>query len=170
MNEYDIRFMEMARQVSKKSDDPNKKVGAVIVNLEMGIVSTGFNNIPLGIKDREEILNNKDYKNQCIIHAEKEAIISVSTRAALLGCSIYVYPLPPCAQCASLIIWSGISRVIFPKVDKSSSWHKSVSFGKKLMIGAGLELVEVDSAIEDLRTMHGRLWMPKGLKVLETGK
>lgn len=147
MNEYDIKFMELAQQVSKKSDDPRKKVGSVIVNPEGGIVSMGFNNIPLGIKNREKILSNKEFKNRCIIHAEEHAIISTNIRAALLGCSIYVYPLPPCERCASLIVYSGIRKVVFLEVDRSSSWYKPGLLAQELMSDAGLKLVKIEQSV-----------------------
>ena len=148
INEHDSIFMWKAHRVSSISDDPSKKVGAIIGYPDGSIVGMGFNDLKPGTENREEILNNKEHKNKIIIHAERNAIDNVrnSLNFSSMGlkmCSIYV-SFAPCEECAKYIIQAGIGRVVFPKMDPSSSWWESAERAKELMRNAELELVEVE--------------------------
>ena len=106
-------FFKIAQVVSEQSKDPSTKVGAVIVTSDKQIVSTGYNGFPVGIDDSEEKYNDRPTKLKYVVHAEANAI----TRAAKQGiklnkCSMFV-TLPPCMNCAKLIIQSGINQVCF---------------------------------------------------------
>ena len=149
INEHDRILMEKAEILSRMSDDPRKKVGAIIGYPDGSIVAMGFNDLELGTKNREKILNNKELKNEIIVHAERNAIENASnalnsSAINLAVCSIYV-SFAPCEECAKCIIQAGIRRVLFPRMDNSSSsWWKSAERAKKLMRNAGLEFVEVE--------------------------
>ena len=146
INEHDRILMEKAEILSRMSDDPRKKVGAIIGYPDGSIVAMGFNDLELGTKNREKILNDKKLKNEVIIHAERNAINNASNSSAinLAVCSIYV-SFAPCEECAKCIIQAGIRRVLFPKMgDPSSSWWESAERAKELMRNAGLEFVEVE--------------------------
>lgn len=107
---WDLRFMEMARLVSTWSKDPSTKVGAVIAAPPNRFVSPGFNGPPHGMPDSREVLENRALKLQCTIHAEENAILFA--RRPLEGCTMYVYPVPPCGTCAAKILQVGITRVV----------------------------------------------------------
>lgn len=114
MNEkWDWRFMNIAKEISTWSKDPSSKIGAVIVNDEKRILSTGYNGFPKGIDDSEERLNDREQKYPLIIHAELNVLMNalyngVSVRDATL----YVYGLPVCGDCAKPVTQSGIKRVV----------------------------------------------------------
>lgn len=139
----DIMFMVATEITSWRSKDPNKQVGAIIGCPDGTIVAKGINDLPPGIKNREKILNNREAKLRCIIHAEKNAILNAREKD-LIGCSIYVYPLPPCADCAEEIIRANIKRVVSPVIDQSSKWWESTELGKRRMKNAGLDVVEFE--------------------------
>lgn len=146
INEHDMILMRKAEMLSCMSDDPRKKVGAIIGYPDGSIVAMGFNDLEPGTKNREKILNNKELKNEIIVHAEKNAINNAlnSSTINLAVCSIYV-SFAPCEECAKCIIQAGIMRVLFPKMDNSSSsWWESAEQAKELMRNAGLEFVEVE--------------------------
>jgi dCMP deaminase len=119
-SKWDIRFLDLAKLVSSWSKDPSTKVGAVIVDSKNRIVSIGFNGFPHKIKD-DVRLQYRDMKYNRIIHAECNAIMFANK--PLEGCTIYTYPFQPCSTCASMIIQSGISRVVtLPLKEEYDRW------------------------------------------------
>lgn len=128
-------FIGLAQYVSTASKDPSTKVGAVIVDSERRVVSLGYNGFPRGISDTEERLNNRDIKYKIIIHAERNALLF--SRSCIKGCTIYTYPMMPCAVCASMIIQSGIKKVVAPKSD-NPRWIQDMEISTKLFEEAGV--------------------------------
>ena len=125
---WDQRFIELAEVVSTWSKDPKKQVGAVIVDKFNRIVSTGYNGLPRGIPDTPELLLNQELKLPAIIHAEVNAILFA--KADLTDCTLYT-TLPTCTPCSSLIIQSGIKRVVCKKYNNpSSKWCESFEQAK----------------------------------------
>ena len=79
-----------------------------------------------------------------IIHAEANAILFAHQR--MNGMTLYTTPFQPCSRCASLIIQSGISRVISYEIDDSNDlfenrWTNSFKLAKELFDEAGVELL-----------------------------
>jgi len=126
MNKWDKRFMELAKHVSGWSKDPSTKVGCVIADSKNRIVSIGYNGFPTNVNDSPELYENRDMKLQRTIHAEANAIMFA--KQDLEGCSIYVWPLPSCANCTATIIQAGIKRVIAPKPTKEQEERWKDSF------------------------------------------
>jgi dCMP deaminase len=137
MADWDARFLEMAILVSKWSKDPSTKVGAVITRGKF-VVSLGFNGHPAGVADSADRLEIRENKYRTIIHAEINAILSAGK--PLQGCTLYVWPFMPCSQCASIIIQSGIRRVVTVPSD-SERWAESFQCTEQLFREAGVELV-----------------------------
>jgi dCMP deaminase len=102
-------FINIANAVSLKSKDANTKVGAVIVDSNSRIVSTGYNGPAMGVVDLPERLT-RPQKYQYFIHAELNAIIFA--KCDLTGTTLYS-TLQPCVSCMSAIIQSGITTIIF---------------------------------------------------------
>jgi len=75
MTKWDVRFLELAKQIASWSKDPSTQVGCVVVGPDREIRSTGFNGLPRGIEDTEERLNNREMKYPLICHAEENAIM-----------------------------------------------------------------------------------------------
>lgn len=107
---WDMRFAQLAKLVSLWSKDPSTKVGSVIVRPDKTIASVGFNGFPKGIPDLPEWYADRDIKYNVVKHAEENAILFCHEN--LSGCTLYVYPLPPCSVCAGDIIQRGIKRVV----------------------------------------------------------
>ena len=102
-------FLELAKTVSTFSKDPSTKVGAVIVDDDNRVISIGYNGFPKGLRD-DHRLDNRDLKYDMVVHAEANALLFAN--APTKGCTIYTWPFQPCSRCASLIIQSGIRRVV----------------------------------------------------------
>ena len=140
LRDWDTRFLDLAEHVSKWSKDPSTKVGAVIVDSQRRIVSTGYNGFPVGVMDSYDRLTNRDNKYEMIIHAEANAILFAHQR--MNGMTLYTTPFQPCSRCASLIIQSGISRVISYEIEESKNrWSDSFKLAKELFEEAGVELL-----------------------------
>lgn len=109
MNKWDKNFLELAKTVSTFSKDPSTQVGAVIVDDDNRVISIGYNGFPKGLRD-DHRLDNRDLKYDMVVHAEANALLFAN--APTKGCTIYTWPFQPCSRCASLIIQSGIRRVV----------------------------------------------------------
>lgn len=141
-NIWNCRFMDMAHLVATWSKDPSSKVGAVIVDANRRIISTGYNGLAIGVEDSIERLTNRDIKYKIILHAEENAIMFA--KRDLSGCSLYVTTLPPCAHCASLIIQSGIKTVYACKSEIPERWKESYDLTTAMFNESGVKLVFLD--------------------------
>ena len=132
----------MAKHVSKLSKDPSTQVGAVIFDPKRRLVSAGYNGLARGVKDTPERLTDRSVKYKMIIHAEKNAITFAT--APLGGCTLVVTH-PCCAQCAALIIQSGIAHVMWPRptVEFRSRWADEYQLAKQQFEEAGVIVEEV---------------------------
>ena len=140
LRDWDTRFLDLAEHISKWSKDPSTKVGAVIVDSQRRIVSTGYNGFSVGVMDSYDRLTDRDTKYEMIIHAEANAILFAHQR--MNDMTLYTTPFQPCSRCASLIIQSGISRVISYEIEESKNrWVDSFKLAKELFDEAGVELL-----------------------------
>lgn len=143
ISEWDRRFLALASHISSWSKDPSTKVGAVISDLNMRVISLGFNGPPRGIND-ERALKDRETKYATTIHAEENAILFASQ--PLQGYFLYITHLP-CSNCASKIIQVGISRIICPSPteDMLSRWKNSFDLSQQILQEAGVKLDIVKS-------------------------
>lgn len=103
-------FIEIAKVVAKRSNDPHTKVGAVLVK-DSRILGIGYNGAP-----RDFTLNfnwNTPEKYNYVIHAEMNAIANASAIGAnVTGSDIYL-TLSPCHECMKLLIQYQIRNVYY---------------------------------------------------------
>ncbi len=124
MNKWDVRFMELTKQVGSWSScfQAGRHVGAIIVR-DKRVIATGYNGAPAGIEscvDKGECLrrklnipSGKQHELCYAVHAEQNAIIQaakygISVSGATLYCTHQ-----PCVICAKMIINAGIARVVY---------------------------------------------------------
>jgi dCMP deaminase len=141
MEKWDKRFVELSEFVSKWSKDPNAQVGAVVVSPRGGAVSTGYNGFPIGVEDSADRLEDNALKQELVVHAEQNALISAGSKAE--GATIYVWGKPVCAHCAGAIIQAGIKRVVAlnpTSVSKDSKWHKTGKLSLKMFEEAEIKV------------------------------
>ncbi len=117
---WDNRFLAMALTVSQWSKDPDHQVGAVIVDKLNRVISVGYNGPPrgvvdIGLEEKTKVLRS--------IHAELNAVLN--SNIGIEGCTLYVYPFSPCAQCAAAIIQKGISRIVYKTDTQLRTWKAS---------------------------------------------
>lgn len=136
MGKWDARYLELARHVSGWSRDPGTKVGAVIARPDKSVASLGFNGLPRGVIDSPGRLHCRQTKLAMTLHAEENAVLSAHER--LEGCTLYVWPMPPCSHCAAVVIQAGITRAVAP--EPGDRWRESCELGRSMMLEAGLEV------------------------------
>lgn len=126
---WDEYFLTIASAVATRAKCRRRQVGAIIVDSERRLVSSGYNGFPAGIPDClegncprgltrvGEIPPDSPYTDPngpgfCpATHAELNALL-VSTKSSK-GCTIYVTH-SPCPDCQRLIASAGIIRVVWP--------------------------------------------------------
>lgn len=147
---WDRKYLELARHVSGWSKDPSVKVGAVLVNYRERREFIGYNGFPEGVLDLPERYEARDTKLKLIVHAEVNALFKAGSSAR--GGILYVYPsfaLPPvCNDCAKICILSGIKEVVGytpdPENDRVKRWADSIAISKKMFEEAGISWRNLD--------------------------
>ncbi len=132
----------MANHVSLLSKDPSTKVGAVIFDEKRRLVSAGYNGFARGVQDKDERLLDRETKYKLTLHAEKNAIMFAT--GPLDGATIVVTH-PCCAQCAALVIQSGIKHVVWPRPSKDflSRWADDYAYALAQFTEAKVGVTEI---------------------------
>lgn len=135
--EYWIKQVEL---IAQRSRDAQMQVGAVAVDSENRLCSTGYNGFPRGIENTEDRwLRSTKYK--FVVHAEINLIANaVRTGVRLENCTIYL-SIPPCTECAKAIIQSGFKKVIYQKLPNPDS-PLDYKHSFNLLKEAGVEITQ----------------------------
>ena len=146
MDKWDDRFINMAQMVATWSKDPSTQVGAVITYPDHRVISVGFNGFPKGTSDDKSLYENREEKYRRVIHAEKNAILFAKGHD-LAGCILYVVPMPPCSQCAGMIIQSGITRVVTntPTPEQFLRWKDDIHTSQRMFFEANVQMDYYDA-------------------------
>ena len=133
---WDEYFMSISYISAMRSKDPNKKVGACIVDNKNRIVSIGYNGLPFGCSDNlfpwVKSKNWFDSKYPYVCHAEANSILNTNGKSTE-GCKMYT-TLFPCNECTKLIIQSGIKTVHYNEYKKNEASRAS----KRMLDAAGI--------------------------------
>ena len=128
-------FLDSAHRCAIQGTCLRRRFGAVIVDDNNTIISTGYNGAPVGQKDclehgfcwREEnnIKSGTAYEKCKSVHAEQNAIIQAGKKAR--KCTLYLTGIDvksgkcvhvlPCFLCSKMILNAGISKVIIKTED-----------------------------------------------------
>ena len=124
---FDDFFMAVAVLSSHRSKDPINATGACIVDSANRIIGTGYNGFPVGCSDdalpwgSSSSSTNSESNNWLhtrfpyAVHAEVNAILNKCT-SDCNGARLYTQKFP-CADCAKVIIQSGIAEVVYAEDD-----------------------------------------------------
>lgn len=106
-------FDNLSQVIKTKSNDTNYQVGAIIVDKDNSIVSTGYNGFPRGVPDDKPDRHEKPEKYFWFEHAERNAIYNAAKMGSSTdGCTMYITSPIPCADCTRAIINAGIKKVV----------------------------------------------------------
>jgi dCMP deaminase len=141
---WDNRFLGLARHVAQWSKDPSTKCGTVIVDANRIVVGIGYNGFPRGVNDSPARYADRDTKYKFVVHAEANALMN--SNGSVRGCTAYVWPVPPCAECTKLLIQSGISRVVSlaPHSKFYERWEDSITAASEMLAEAGVDDVWIE--------------------------
>ena len=101
--------MSIAEVVAKKSKDPWRQVGAVILREDNSIASVGYNGFPQGV---EEDWSSREERSKFVIHAEQNALRYTSPGEG----KILISTTLPCRDCLKAIAAYKIKRVLYKDV------------------------------------------------------
>jgi dCMP deaminase len=137
---WDQRFLDLARHISCWSKDPSTQVGAVAVR-DRRVLATGYNGFPRGVADLPGRLADRNEKLLRTVHAEANIIAQAARNGVSLDrATVYVWPFLPCSTCCTLLIQSGIKRVVVPDMPIPDRWLESFDMSQKMFKEAGVEL------------------------------
>ena len=140
MTDWDSRWLAVAKLFASFSKDPSTGVGAVAVDSRKRLVASGFNGLSRRVEDSQERLHNRTTRYSLTVHAEINMLISAER--SLRGCTVYLWPMPPCSQCAAALIQAGISRVVAPAPHPqlAERWGESIELAIMAMREAGVKV------------------------------
>jgi dCMP deaminase len=115
-------WLRVADTIANRSRCSRAQIGAVIVNQDQRIISTGYNGAAASYPTDGSCFNwceraqgkaelSSAYEGCPSIHAEANALLYVD-RSAVHGATMYI-TAPPCISCAKLISNSGINEIRF---------------------------------------------------------
>ncbi len=114
---WDNIWLDFAQNISRRSSDPNFKVGCCIVTEDnTQVLSIGYNGDQKGGPNERE---SADPGCSGFIHAEINALIKLDYNYPKKKC-LYI-TLSPCRQCAKAIVNGGIDRVVYRDVYRDTS-------------------------------------------------
>ena len=137
----ELKFKNILREIALLSKDRNTQVGAIALDDNNNIVSTGYNGFPRGVNDDTEERHQRPEKYRWTSHAEENLVAQAAYMGkSLKGCTILVSSLFACEGCARMIIQSGIKKIIAPHIDEGN-WKDSNSVAVTMFKEAGVEVV-----------------------------
>lgn len=99
--------LNVAREVSRRSPDPYRKVGAVILDKDNRIISTGYNGLMSGFEPPPNFWVDKEYRKPFMIHAEINALSYIKKNEG----NMLVCTLKPCEHCLIACVAHGIKTI-----------------------------------------------------------
>jgi dCMP deaminase len=98
--------LELAHVAAKKSKDPWRQVGAVVLRHDCTVAGVGYNGFPAGVDEHWEC---RERRRLFVVHAEENALRYVKPEE---GCLIATTTLP-CNNCLKAIVSYGIRKVVY---------------------------------------------------------
>lgn len=141
----DRRMIIAAQEVSKRSQDPDRRVGAVIALGEQ-VISIGANEPPKSLHldlsaSTREIEADSVWKYFFLEHAERNALFGAWVAGhSVEGATMYG-TLFPCADCARAIVAAGISRLVVPQqgiAERDHKWAQHYRYSREILRRAGV--------------------------------
>lgn len=109
--DWDTYFLAMTYLIAQKSLDKHTKCGALAINKDKAILSTGYNSPPRGFPDKSADLE-RPRKYIIMEHAERNMVANAArTGTSLLDSTVYVTG-PPCSDCYRIMWNAGVKRIV----------------------------------------------------------
>lgn len=111
---WDDYFMRYAYLAATRATCPRKHVGAIIVDTDHRVISTGYNGAPAGVTSCDDAPEGCQLVDgHCVrtLHAESNALDYAGTRLTH-NATLYV-TVTPCWDCAKRIVSGKFLRVVY---------------------------------------------------------
>lgn len=158
---WDQYFIEQCNLIATRSKDQNTKIGCVIVSNtdNKTIVSQGYNCFPRGINDTPPYRQDRKYKYHYFSHAEANALSNaLRNNTSVYKGTLYLNQWIPCADCARLIIQSGIKTVVTPDMTIPERWRENTLHSLLMLREADVFVSYPDSKmLDETTTLIGEL-------------
>lgn len=156
---WDVYFMRLSYEIATKSKDLSTKFGAVLVKDKRSI-AFGYNGLPPNVKDYSERMQ-RPAKYKWTLHAEKNAIACAAKFGVDTNHSTLYIAGMPCAQCAAMLISSGIEKIVLhrPAVEiftKVSPYGEENEIATTMFSEASVEVSYVDIFVDKFAYLGGR--------------
>ena len=147
---WDRYFMNIAYNVSERSNCIRRQVGAVIVK-DRNIISTGYNGTPMGVKNcyeggcprcASEAPSGTGLDTCLCVHAEQNAIAFAARHGARTEGGALFSTLRPCFGCLKESIQAGIVRIVY--VEPYDYGAELEEVYQQLLKESGLEMVVLE--------------------------
>jgi len=140
-----MSFLEIAQVIAKKSKDPSTKVGAIIVDSENRIISTGYNGFVS--KNNESYMTfDRPMKYHLTIHAEMNALLF--SKQDLSGKTMYITH-SPCSECLKHILQCRIRQVYYGELySKFSDENKEAI--RRLILSTDAKIINFNTKVDYL--------------------
>ncbi len=143
---WDHYFLALAHTVATRASCDRKHVGAVIVDDDHRIVSTGYNGAAAKTFDCDtagHLLKEVAGRQSCVrsLHAESNALDYAGRFAK--GCTLYVTVIP-CFECAKRLTNAGITRAVYAEYYESQNTRLVSDY----LTGVGVELLYLPARFE----------------------
>ena len=138
-------FIAITKEVAAKSKDPSSKVGAIIVNKNHEIVSTGFNGF-VSKCDETCMTYERPMKYNLIIHAEMNALIFA--KRDLYNCTVYSTH-GPCENCLKHLLQAGIVKYFYddPGIIRDRGSREQKAAIMRLVDATNIQIINVNNEL-----------------------
>lgn len=111
---WDGTFFAVATIMAQRATCPRRSVGAVVVNVDKQILTTGYNGAPRDAAHCEDV-GCTMVDGHCVraAHAEANAILQAARIGVSLNGAVLYTTCKPCTGCALLIVQAGIHEVVY---------------------------------------------------------
>ena len=106
-------FLDIARAVSARASCPRAQVGAVLVDDDHRILSTGYNGAPTGTHHCIDVgcLMSDDHCQRAL-HAEMNAVGNAARIGVIVkGATLYLVGKDACVECKKVLAAAGVYRI-----------------------------------------------------------
>lgn len=128
-NDY---FMSLAQVASTRSKDPNTKVGAVLVTEDNRVIGLGFNGMPAGMVETNELWQ-RPTKYAYVVHAEMNAIHYSFDLYKRKNVKLYTTVFP-CRKCMESILHLPITEIYYQKTYADSEESMKMAADKGVVV------------------------------------
>lgn len=135
-----MKFGGVVSAIGGLSKDPKRKVGAILLSEKGKVRAVGYNGLPFGMPDSDDLLDPA-IKNHLMIHAEVNLIANAASEGVCTRGGILQVEKYPCHHCAGASIGAEIGTIITPDMYPESDFYESNLIAQYMFKMAGITVI-----------------------------